>query len=308
MKVLKSIKMKIKTLIIALIVAINLQAQLTWSSAAEMNFSRNGHTMTGLQDGFLVTGGYDGFENLKSAELFIAGSTYDWVLVGDMDSIRFEHKATRYEHAGAEKVLISGGWNGGSINYYGTQIYDATSQSFSDGPDMSVGRSGHTSTQLNDGRILLVGGYSSAGGNTTIVEIFDPATETISQVASLQTGRSYHTATLLNDGRVLVAGGFNPDAGFQINSCEIYDPMLDTWTTVGSWCQGEGFLMVPALMDIQLVKCITFPQIAGRQRLFYLKVRAIIRCSILLQPVQILIARALIGSYYLEVPMSLGSE
>ena len=226
--------MKIKTLIIALIVAINLQAQLTWSSAAEMNFSRNGHTMTGLQDGFLVTGGYDGFENLKSAELFIAGSTYDWVLVGDMDSIRFEHKATRYEHAGAEKVLISGGWNGGSINYYGTQIYDATSQSFSDGPDMSVGRSGHTSTQLNDGRILLVGGYSSAGGNTTIVEIFDPATETISQVASLQTGRSYHTATLLNDGRVLVAGGFNPDAGFQMNSCEIYDPMLDTWTTVAS--------------------------------------------------------------------------
>lgn len=222
--------MKISALLLTLSVTTVLQAQVNWITVDDMSSFRNGHTMTALENGFLVTGGYDGFTNLKTAEEFETGTLYAWDVVGEMDSIRFEHKATSYEQAGNERVLISGGWDGGSINYYGTQIYDVILREFSDGPDMSVGRSGHTSTLLNDGRILLAGGYSFSGGNTAIADIFDPVTESITQVASMQTGRSYHTATLLSDGRVLVTGGFNPAEGFQMSLCEIYDPVADTWT------------------------------------------------------------------------------
>jgi hypothetical protein len=78
---------------------------------------------------------------------------------------------------------------------------------------MKYGRSGHTATKLNNGKILIVGGYSNISGNTTVVEIYDPVTNTLGEFASLNKGRSYHTATIVGDGRVVVAAGFNPDYG-----------------------------------------------------------------------------------------------
>ncbi|MBK9504513.1 MAG: T9SS type A sorting domain-containing protein [Chitinophagales bacterium] len=203
----------------------------TWTVLSDMNESRNGHTTTYLADGkVLVTGGYDGTQNLASAEIYDP-ATDTWTPTGDMDSIRFSHTATLLDNG---KVLIIGGWNGGFLDYKSTLLYDPASGTFTHGPDMKYGRSGHTATKLNNGKILIVGGYSNISGNTTVVEIYDPVTNTLGEFASLNKGRSYHTATIVGDGRVVVAAGFNPDYGYQMNSTEIYDPVLNTWTEIGN--------------------------------------------------------------------------
>jgi hypothetical protein len=66
---------------------------------------------------------------------------------------------------------------------------------------------------LDDGRVLLAGG---AGAN----------------LEPLNQGRLGHTATKLSDGTVLVIGGSDINLVSQ-SSAELYDPVLDTWTTVG---------------------------------------------------------------------------
>lgn len=198
-----------------------------WDFAADMGEVRNGHTATFINDTvLLVTGGFNGSENVRTAEVYNPVSD-SWSNTGDMDSIRFQHTATALDNG---KAIIAGGWDGGYLNYYGTQIYDPATHLFSAGPFMHTGRSGHTATKLQNGKVLFVGGYSNENGNTDIVDLYDPVTDTMIQVASLHYGRSYHCAVLLDDGRVLVAGGYNPDYGFQMSSVEIYDPEADTWT------------------------------------------------------------------------------
>jgi N-acetylneuraminic acid mutarotase len=53
-------------------------------------------------------------------------------------------------------------------------------------------------------------------------------------VAPMNTARSSFAMVVMADGRVLVSGGFNPMEGFQLLSCEIYDPVANTWTTTGN--------------------------------------------------------------------------
>lgn len=55
----------------------------------------------------------------------------------------------------------------------------------------------------------------------------------VSATINLNVARYDHTATLLQDGRVLVAGGYGPvipPSNGALNSSELYDPGLQTWT------------------------------------------------------------------------------
>src|SRR3954451_3265802 len=63
--------------------------------------------------------------------------------------------------------------------------------------------------------------------------VFQPA-------ASMNVARAIHTATLLADGRVLVAGGQNDNA-FAIDSAELYDPVIDSWTNTGPLVSGRKY-------------------------------------------------------------------
>lgn len=51
-------------------------------------------------------------------------------------------------------------------------------------------------------------------------------------VAPMNRTRLYYASAVLADGRVLVSGGEYSDAGSETNDTEIYDPVLDTWTTI----------------------------------------------------------------------------
>jgi hypothetical protein len=101
-------------------------------------------------------------------------------------------------------------------------------------------RAAHVQIALADGRVLLAGGERTSFPFLPLAtcEIYNPATGTFASTPSLHFARSFAHAALLADGRVLLTGGqglsldgvsliFRADA-------EVYDPVLNTWTLVGS--------------------------------------------------------------------------
>ncbi|WP_437507391.1 kelch repeat-containing protein [Sorangium sp. So ce1099] len=83
---------------------------------------------------------------------------------------------------------------------------------------MSVPRSFHTATLLQDGRVLVMGGEIDA---TAVVEIYDPATKTWAFAAPPPQYSTDGPSVLLPNGHVFVTGS---------SRSAIYDPVLDSWT------------------------------------------------------------------------------
>jgi hypothetical protein len=52
------------------------------------------------------------------------------------------------------------------------------------------------------------------------------------QLAPMKNTRLYYASAVLEDGRVFVAGGEYSDGGGDLNAAEIYDPVLNTWTSI----------------------------------------------------------------------------
>lgn len=96
----------------------------------------------------------------------------------------------------------------------------------------ATARSASASVVLADGRILTTGGVNGAGALAD-AWVYDPDDGATAAVAPLATPRWGHSATLLGDGRVLVAGGVPDDTG-GLASLELYDPLTDTWRTLGA--------------------------------------------------------------------------
>ena len=99
------------------------------------------------------------------------------------------------------------------------------------GADLSLARTWHTATRLDDGRVLLVGGDNGIHDFFARVEIYDPLSSSFNMMAPLYTPRSGHTSTLLPDGRVLVVGGYNAQQGW-LEDAEVYDPLANNWRIV----------------------------------------------------------------------------
>jgi hypothetical protein len=148
------------------------------------------------------------------------------------------HSATALEDG---RILVVGGENSsGAVSE--SEIFNASTNTFSLGAKSLVARADHAAVLLDDGRVLIVGGRN---GDQPLLstEIFDPSSNSFSKGPALNRPRSGHTGTVLSDGKYLVLGG---DAE---GSAEIFDPatqsfiLLHTHMSMARSFQGAALLM-----------------------------------------------------------------
>lgn len=183
-----------------------------WTATPPMNAFRSRPTAALLPDGrALVVGG-------GSAEVYDP-ATNSWTPTGPLGSATggVNHAMTVL----ADGRVLSVGGSIGTDGVTDTAIYDPATNQWTPAARMVEGRSFHTATLLNDGRVLVAGGHQV--GPNWHSELYDPATNTWTAGPDLNRRRDLHTATLLDDGRVLVAGtALATDADRR--SAEIFDP------------------------------------------------------------------------------------
>jgi Kelch motif/Galactose oxidase, central domain len=137
-------------------------------------------------------------------------------------------------------LLVAGGIGSGGAAIDKAELFNPAARAFghfSSVGSMTTTRAYHTATGLQNGKVLVVGGVNSNNTPLTSAEIYDPASKTFTATGSMSTGRWLHTATLLANGKVLIAGGNadpgpGTDGGNALGSCELYDPVKGTFTTI----------------------------------------------------------------------------
>lgn len=144
-----------------------------------------------------------------------------------MAAQRASHTATLLNNG---KVLTAGGFVGEENSLASAEIFDPTTNAFSQAENMQVARSSQTATLLPNGKVLIAGGFN--GSYLDSAEIYDPTTGKFTLTPKMTTARSGHVATLLNDGKVLLAGGVGTGWTF-LASAELYDPKTNTFTPTG---------------------------------------------------------------------------
>jgi hypothetical protein len=159
------------------------------------------------------------------------------------------------------KVLIAGGsWCKSSVcNGFdplaSAELFDPVTETFSSTGSMSIARTGHTATLLNNGIVLVTGGVNPGLGSDRTAEIYNPATGSFTLVGDMSdvNGRTQHTASLLGDGRVLIAGGargnLNDFGFFDARTAEIYDPATQSFSPAGDMPKEAAFHTASVLLD-----------------------------------------------------------
>jgi len=126
------------------------------------------------------------------------------------------------------------------------EVFDERTGKFARVGGMHIGRSMHTATLLQDGRVLVAGGGTGREQVTDTAEIYDPGSRTFSQVGKMLKPRYKHTAVLLGDGTVLVAGGSDErDWRGAYDSAEIFDPRSGKFTLLTGRMDSGRFKLPP---------------------------------------------------------------
>jgi hypothetical protein len=149
-----------------------------FSATGSMGTARSGYSATLLRDGrVLVAGGETSPASATSAELY-SPSTGRFSPAGSMISPHFLQTATLLSDG---RVLVAGGGQGKwctmtgcspGVDFRLAELYDPATGGFAAARPMNGGRSRHTATLLQDGRVLMVGGENDLDASLASAELF----------------------------------------------------------------------------------------------------------------------------------------
>lgn len=120
------------------------------------------------------------------------------------------------------------------------EVYNPTTNRWSNTANMSRVRLGHAAVELADGRVLVSGGATVSfifPGVTNSAEIFNPQSNRWSGTGSMSYSGAAHSMLRLKDGRVLVVGGATLSGITNViatNRCSIYNPSNGRWSSVAN--------------------------------------------------------------------------
>lgn len=191
----------------------------SWQSAAPLPPPGGAPSATLLTDGRVLAVMSDGVSEIYDP----ANDT--WVPTAPLNTPR-QGETTLLDDG---RVLLSGGSI--VVDYVdlfpvldcklATEIYNPVTDKWSLAGNMVVGRTGHTTLRLPDGKVLAVGASNACGGGEQSAEIFDPKTAKWSATDSTFTHHSGPVAVLTSNGGVMLSGGSGLYE-ISLNSTEIF--------------------------------------------------------------------------------------
>jgi N-acetylneuraminic acid mutarotase len=182
------------------------------------------------------------------------------------------HTATSFSN-GTEVVAI-GGDNGPTIHNT-VEIYNSVTNLWTTLTSMSMARTGHAATLIDNDKVVVTGGYVGAGVTATSVEIFDKnamtPTPLWTTVTPMLAPRMYHTAHAeTNSHGIFVIGGATGSLMFT-NTVERYDIDLNTWSSKASMTNvrfGHQSIMLPETDNIIVIGGVSTPGGVGNVELY----------------------------------------
>jgi hypothetical protein len=196
---------------------------------------RGAATATLLQNGtVLIAGGSSTSSGIrKNALLFNPATNTFSTLASQLFTSRTFATATLLANG---KVLIAGGLDGPGDNSPVTQttdIFDPTTDTFTQGPNLSSAREHAAAVALSNGTVLIAGGDSGSSGDAlNTSDIYTPATSGIGSMSpgpTMNHPRTQLMATTLYTGDALFAGGDSD--GTPDSTAEIYSLNNNTFST-----------------------------------------------------------------------------
>jgi len=224
-----------------------------WEVTAFMSHARTHHTATRLADGtVLVVGGFDETgaavaeaEILCAEEDLCPGGVASFTVTDSLGEARGAHTATL---VGGQVLIAGGRLTRASVTAIAsTEVHTVAGGSFADGPAMSVGRFGHTSTLLTNGNVLIVGGEDGVSPSTA--QVWNPTTGFTAAVPIAGGHRRGHMAEILNGGRVLIAGGVGGINNAAVSTAELSDATGVTFTATDNMTSTRAWGTATRLED-----------------------------------------------------------
>lgn len=243
----------------------------TFTAVASLLGPRAGHSAATLPDGrVMVVGGTTNFTDITTAatgslntvELYNP-ATNTWAAGPVIGGRRLVPSLTRLSTgrmlvAGGIEITVLFGIPIGATSTNKAQLYNPTTNTWSNAANMPSGRAYHHDSQvtLADGRVLLSGGVLvpdllNAANSASIAnaDVYNPATNTW-VATTMSRARTGHSATLLASGQVVVCGGAEGllSAAVALDAVARFDAATNTWVDLAPLTQpraGHSAALLP---------------------------------------------------------------
>uniref|UniRef100_A0AAV2JV99 BACK domain-containing protein n=1 Tax=Knipowitschia caucasica TaxID=637954 RepID=A0AAV2JV99_KNICA len=202
-----------------------------WAAVASLNFPRCGVGLCPCNGALYALGGWIGSEIGKTMERYDPEEN-KWEVVGSLAVPRYYFGCCELHGF----IYVIGGISDEGTELRSAEVYDPMSRRWTALPVMNTRRAYVGVASLNN-CIYAVGGWNEALGALETVEKYCPEEEKWTEVAPMSTARAGVSVSAVN-GFLYAVGGRAASSDFSapvtVDSVEIYDPHVDTWTEVGN--------------------------------------------------------------------------